>query len=179
MISRKQAIIFLWSLLLTAGISAQPKSAVKLVEKAKEHMRAGTLVQATVLLTKAIAKDKKYAEAYELRAMSFQGMERIEQAKEDYEKAVELDPHRIVSLVRLMSLFKKEKDWRNVIKYASLIKDNSPDNLCPSVFELAQAYDKLEKTKEAFHMYKLFLDKACEGIEDQVEIAQKRLEELK
>lgn len=164
-------------ILLILGLSAQPNSAIKLVEKAKEHMRKGTLVEATVQLTQAISEYENYPEAYELRAMSFQGMGKMEQAKEDYAMAIQFDPGRIISLVRLIDLYKSDENWKRVQIYARIIMEKHPDNACPATFDFAQATYKVGLKEDARDAYESFLGRKCEGMEKQKAMAKARVKE--
>lgn len=178
MFTCKKAIFGIIALSMSIGLSAQSKKAIKLVERAKEDMREGTLVAASVKLTQAIAKYENYAEAYELRAMSFQGMGSLEQAIKDYEKAVELDPGRIISNVRLLGLFKEAKEWAKVKKYARIILKNHPGNICPATFDLAHAHDEMAEEAEALALYQSFLKMDCENMDEKRKVAQDRIEKI-
>lgn len=72
----------------------KPAPAIKqLVEEGKKLLMDGRKSQAVEVLTRAIAQDPKYKDAYSWRAVALSEIGRPQDALADYTKAIELDPN--------------------------------------------------------------------------------------
>lgn len=105
--SRKAAMAGVILLALCAGCSRQgapppggapakhkPAPGIKqLVDEGKKLLMDGRKSQAVEVLTRAIAQDPKYKDAYSWRAVALSEIGRPQDALADYTKAIELDPN--------------------------------------------------------------------------------------
>jgi Tfp pilus assembly protein PilF len=86
-------IILLSNIAFSQTYSTKSRKAIKLYERAKNLYRMGNINEALTNLDKATNTDKKFVEAYWLKADIYHNLDKPTTELENYKKAIEAGPN--------------------------------------------------------------------------------------
>ncbi len=165
--------------LLAGPVNAQPKKAIKLYEKGESKMNKGLLVAATVHFTDAIALHPPYAEAYDLRGRSFQGMGRERAAIKDFRRAIELKAPSILPYVHLVVIYRENKAYQEALEVTEWMLADHPHEKIGAYHEQGTIYSAWGQKEKAIEAYQKCLDHCGTDQQDFAEEVKGKIQALR
>jgi Flp pilus assembly protein TadD len=92
-----------------------PKKARKAYEKGHNLLRKNKIEQAAKEMQNAITLYPEYAEAWYGMGLTHESSRQIDEARQCYNKALELDSHFILPYIQLAHLAIQQNDWKTVV----------------------------------------------------------------
>lgn len=132
--SKIYSLLILSSLLLFSGCAGSQtpgkgnKKAISYLDQGIQQWKLDELDKAEDLIRKAIKADASYAEAHEMLGKVLYDKKKTADAKLSYQKALQLDPMRILSRLELAQIYFDEKDFDACIETLKPVKQLQEQN---------------------------------------------------
>lgn len=170
--------IFILISALPGLLISQNKEARQLYEQGVAENEKGYLVKASVHLTDAIALYPNYADAYYQRALSFQGLERMEASLRDLEKAIELKVDSLNAHLWLMNIYKEKRAYKEALSVTDAMLERFPEQGAGIYYSRGEIFEATNKNKQALEAYRLSLKSADESMTDFIQMLEDTIERL-
>ena len=167
------------ALVSSSYASAQSSDAKALYERGVENNKSGQLIEASVLLTQAIAMNEDYADAYYQRGLSFIGMNRSDKGMKDFHQAIGYKIQNLDPYLRLIKWHNANKKYQATLVVTDQIIANMPENAAGGYWDKGQTYELMNKGKLAIAAYEASLTALGSDNEDFAKILKNRINELK
>ena len=114
-----------------SDVPAKSKAAWKAAMKAVD---ADNLPEAEKQLRAVVEGSPKFAKGWHTLGIIFQTEQKLPEAKDAYQHAVDADPKSYVSYVALARVFIKAKDWQNAAKISDALIKLDPKQTYPEIY---------------------------------------------
>ena len=146
-------IVGIW-ITLACACNGQSDKAKELYEKGINENKSGNLTEASVLLTAALVEDPHNVDAYYQRGMSYYGINNMDAAIADLDRATLLKVKSINAYLVLIGLYKDRNAYSKALDICGRIKKGLPSFEVEAYYAKGLIYEETSDFPNALKAYR-------------------------
>ena len=160
----------LWLFLVTgSALATSSEEAERLYSDAVEKNGAGLLIEASVLLTEAIAIDDQQHRYFHQRGLSYFGMGEEDHGIKDFKHAVDLKSDDLDVYLKLINHYMTQSQFMVVLIVTDQMLVNLPEQAAGAYYDKGRAYEAMNNPRLAIKAYQASI---AELADDQIDFKQ-------
>ncbi len=177
---KRRLLICLWLLHGLGAVSAKSNKAAEILYiNGLEKNQTGLLIEATVVLTEAIAIDDQQHRYFYQRGLSFFALGQVDHGIEDFKQAVILKTDELGVYLKLISLYSTRSQYRLVLTTTDQMLDNLPAQAAGAYFDKGRAYEALHLPHLAINAYQASINQLSSNQTDFKQMLTERITSIK
>jgi tetratricopeptide (TPR) repeat protein len=172
-------IIVTWILILFVNWAHANTNAENFYNQGVEKNQIGQLIEASVLLTEAIALNDQQHRYFHQRGLSFLGMGEVEQGIKDFKQAADLHSNELGVYLKLIEHYTNQSQYMLVLIITDQMIVNLPEQAAGAYYDKGKAYETMKKPQLAIKSYQASLNNLNDDQNDFKQVLLNKINTLK